>query len=187
MTVVLWQPDPIPDWVHSRDFSSYLQLFLGQVPRQLDEQPGAGGKLQQHHRLQPHKALSGRPHSKNDLFCVILLGQSWWIWHCKKVDRNLSYTSQVLRKVVKIPAFSWHTVEKNLQCMSIAYRQKLTSPKWNRFLGMKLRWKDKIRLNNVIWRCWHMQFIKVIIFDCAHSSSPSSLASSSSSRSSSSS
>ena len=45
--------------------------------------------------------------------------------------------------------------------MSIAYRQKLTSPKWNRFLGMKLRWKDKIRLNNVIWRCWHMQFIKV--------------------------
>ena len=54
------------------------------------------------------------------------------------------------------------------QCMSIAYRQKLTSPKWNRFLGMKLRWKDKIRLNNVIWRCWHMQFIKVIILNCAH-------------------
>merc|ERR1719481_1494235 len=46
------------------------------------------------------------------------------------------------------------------QCLSIAYRQKLTSPKWNKFLGMKLRWKDKIRLNNVIWRCWHMQFIK---------------------------
>ena len=43
---------------------------------------------------------------------------------------------------------------KLFQCMSIAYRQKLTSPKWNRFLGMKLRWKDKIRLNNVIWRCW---------------------------------
>ncbi|KAK6638370.1 hypothetical protein RUM44_008799 [Polyplax serrata] len=38
--------------------------------------------------------------------------------------------------------------------------QKLTSPKWNRFRGIRLRWKDKIRLNNVIWRCWHMQFIK---------------------------
>ncbi|KAL0120328.1 hypothetical protein PUN28_008168 [Cardiocondyla obscurior] len=36
---------------------------------------------------------------------------------------------------------------------------KLTSPKWNRFKGIRLRWKDKIRLNNVIWRCWHMQFI----------------------------
>ncbi|XP_020299898.1 carbohydrate-responsive element-binding protein isoform X3 [Pseudomyrmex gracilis] len=38
-------------------------------------------------------------------------------------------------------------------------RRKLTSPKWNRFKGIRLRWKDKIRLNNVIWRCWHMQFI----------------------------
>lgn len=39
----------------------------------------------------------------------------------------------------------------------ICFRQKLTSPKWNRFKGIRLRWKDKIRLNNVIWRCWHMQ------------------------------
>merc|ERR1740128_315528 len=52
------------------------------------------------------------------------------------------------------------SLNKLFQCMSIAYRQKLTSPKWNRFRGMKLRWKDKIRLNNGIWRCWHMQFIK---------------------------
>uniref|UniRef100_A0A182QV16 Uncharacterized protein n=1 Tax=Anopheles farauti TaxID=69004 RepID=A0A182QV16_9DIPT len=35
--------------------------------------------------------------------------------------------------------------------------QKLTSPKWNPFKGIRLRWKEKIRLNNVIWRCWHMQ------------------------------
>jgi len=52
------------------------------------------------------------------------------------------------------------SLTKLAQCMSIVYRQKLTSPKWNRFLGLKLRWKDKIRLNNVIWRCWHMQFEK---------------------------
>ena len=44
------------------------------------------------------------------------------------------------------------------QSMSVAYRHKLTSPKWNRFKGLKLRWKDKIRLNNVIWRCWHLQY-----------------------------
>lgn len=37
------------------------------------------------------------------------------------------------------------------------FRQKLTSPKWNRFRGIRLRWKEKIRLNNVIWRCWHLQ------------------------------
>ena len=52
------------------------------------------------------------------------------------------------------------SLNKLFQSMSIAYRQRLTSPKWNRFRGLKLRWKDKIRLNNVIWRCWHMQFIK---------------------------
>ncbi|CAG0916394.1 unnamed protein product, partial [Notodromas monacha] len=52
------------------------------------------------------------------------------------------------------------SLTKLFQCMSLAYRQKLTSPKWNRFKGLKLRWKDKIRLNNIIWRAWHMQFIK---------------------------
>ncbi|KAJ8970679.1 hypothetical protein NQ317_012361 [Molorchus minor] len=52
------------------------------------------------------------------------------------------------------------SLAKLFQCMSLAYRQKLTSPKWNRFRGIRLRWKDKIRLNNVIWRCWHLQFIK---------------------------
>ncbi|KAG5874456.1 hypothetical protein JTB14_035181 [Gonioctena quinquepunctata] len=52
------------------------------------------------------------------------------------------------------------SLSKLFQCMSLAYRQKLTSPKWNRFRGIRLRWKDKIRLNNVIWRCWHLQFKK---------------------------
>jgi hypothetical protein len=37
------------------------------------------------------------------------------------------------------------SLNKLFQSMSIAYRQKLTSPKWNRFRGLKLRWKDKIR------------------------------------------
>ena len=44
--------------------------------------------------------------------------------------------------------------------MSMKYRFQLTSPRWNRFRGLKLRWKDKIRMNNVIWRCWHMQFVQ---------------------------
>ena len=52
------------------------------------------------------------------------------------------------------------SLNKLFRSMTIAYRQRLTSPKWNRFRGLKLRWKDKIRLNNVIWRCWHIQFIK---------------------------
>ncbi|XP_055373958.1 carbohydrate-responsive element-binding protein [Condylostylus longicornis] len=51
------------------------------------------------------------------------------------------------------------SLTKLFKCMNLTYSQKLTSPKWNHFKGVRLRWKDKIRLNNVIWRCWHMQFI----------------------------
>lgn len=49
------------------------------------------------------------------------------------------------------------SLSKLFKCMKLAYRHKLSSPKWNRFKGIRLRWKDKIRLNNLIWRCWHMQ------------------------------
>ncbi|XP_037801771.1 MLX-interacting protein-like isoform X3 [Penaeus monodon] len=52
------------------------------------------------------------------------------------------------------------SLTKLFKTMSIAYSHKISSPKWNRFKGLKLSWKDKIRLNNVIWRCWHMQFIR---------------------------
>ncbi|XP_064620049.1 carbohydrate-responsive element-binding protein-like isoform X2 [Lineus longissimus] len=45
------------------------------------------------------------------------------------------------------------------ECMTLAY-SKITSPRWKTFKGMKLNVKDKIRLNNIIWREWHMQYIK---------------------------
>ncbi|XP_014245139.1 MLX-interacting protein isoform X2 [Cimex lectularius] len=80
--------------------------------------------------------------------------------NCPSKDRTVV---SVPINSVKLP-FNQLLIETSLtklfQCMSLAYRQKLTSPKWNRFKGIRLRWKDKIRLNNVIWRCWHMQFIK---------------------------
>lgn len=50
--------------------------------------------------------------------------------------------------------FKWESL---IACFLSIGRQKLTSPKWNPFKGIRLRWKEKIRLNNVIWRCWHMQ------------------------------
>lgn len=78
------------------------------------------------------------------------------------------------------------SLTKLFQCMTLAYRytprlnpessynrstactipsfcflnlisSKLTSPRWKNFKGLRLQWKDKIRLNNLIWRCWHMQ------------------------------
>lgn len=44
--------------------------------------------------------------------------------------------------------------------MTLAYSGKITSPKWKNFKGIKVKLKDKIRLNNLIWREWHMQYIK---------------------------
>ena len=41
---------------------------------------------------------------------------------------------------------------------------KVVSPKWKNFKGMKLTVKDKIRLNNAIWRTWHIQCMFVYWF-----------------------
>ncbi|XP_060605253.1 carbohydrate-responsive element-binding protein-like isoform X2 [Ruditapes philippinarum] len=43
--------------------------------------------------------------------------------------------------------------------LTLAYNGKLTSPKWKQFRGMHMNVKDKIRVNNIIWREWHMQYI----------------------------
>ncbi|KAI4820629.1 hypothetical protein KUCAC02_028601 [Chaenocephalus aceratus] len=44
--------------------------------------------------------------------------------------------------------------------MTLAYSGKLVSPKWKNFKGLKLLWRDKIRLNNAIWRAWYMQYVE---------------------------
>lgn len=31
------------------------------------------------------------------------------------------------------------------------------SPKWKNFKGLRLLCRDKIRLNNAIWRAWYIQ------------------------------
>uniref|UniRef100_A0A4W3HC30 BHLH domain-containing protein n=1 Tax=Callorhinchus milii TaxID=7868 RepID=A0A4W3HC30_CALMI len=43
---------------------------------------------------------------------------------------------------------------------SFAFSGKLVSPKWKNFKGLKLLWRDKIRLNNAIWRAWYMQYVE---------------------------
>ncbi|VDM50872.1 unnamed protein product [Toxocara canis] len=36
----------------------------------------------------------------------------------------------------------------------------MTTPKWKDFKGLRLHWKQRIRLNNVIWRAYYMEFRK---------------------------
>ncbi|XP_049326697.1 MLX-interacting protein isoform X5 [Astyanax mexicanus] len=49
------------------------------------------------------------------------------------------------------------SLTKLFECMTLAYSGRLVSPKWKNFKGLKLLWRDKIRLNNAIWRAWYIQ------------------------------
>lgn len=41
--------------------------------------------------------------------------------------------------------------------MHLGPDSKLISPKWKQFKGMKISLKNKIRVNNLIWRAWHIK------------------------------
>ncbi|KAL1768572.1 carbohydrate-responsive element-binding protein isoform X1 [Sigmodon hispidus] len=51
------------------------------------------------------------------------------------------------------------TLTRLFECLSLAYSGKLVSPKWKNFKGLKLLCRDKIRLNNAIWRAWYIQYV----------------------------
>uniref|UniRef100_A0A4W6EG77 MLX interacting protein like n=1 Tax=Lates calcarifer TaxID=8187 RepID=A0A4W6EG77_LATCA len=52
------------------------------------------------------------------------------------------------------------TLTRLFECMSLAYSSKIVSPKWKSFKGLRLLWRDKIRLNNAIWRAWFIQYVE---------------------------
>ncbi|XP_074451699.1 carbohydrate-responsive element-binding protein isoform X3 [Larus michahellis] len=52
------------------------------------------------------------------------------------------------------------TLTRLFECMSLEYSGKLVSPKWKNFKGLRLPCRDKIRLNNAIWRAWYIQYVE---------------------------
>ncbi|XP_041096947.1 carbohydrate-responsive element-binding protein-like isoform X2 [Polyodon spathula] len=52
------------------------------------------------------------------------------------------------------------TLTRLFECMTLAYSGKIVSPKWKSFKGLRLLWRDKIRLNNGIWRAWYIQYVE---------------------------
>uniref|UniRef100_A0A671EN11 MLX interacting protein like n=1 Tax=Rhinolophus ferrumequinum TaxID=59479 RepID=A0A671EN11_RHIFE len=65
---------------------------------------------------------------------------------------------------VRLADFGPRSIDPTLthlfECMSLAYSGKLVSPKWKNFKGLKLLCRDKIRLNNAIWRAWYIQYVE---------------------------
>ncbi|NXV92958.1 MLXPL protein, partial [Calonectris borealis] len=56
------------------------------------------------------------------------------------------------------------TLTRLFECMSLEYSGKLVSPKWKNFKGLRLLCRDKIRLNNAIWRAWYIQYLLGKVF-----------------------
>ncbi|PAA88285.1 hypothetical protein BOX15_Mlig033264g1, partial [Macrostomum lignano] len=52
------------------------------------------------------------------------------------------------------------SLTKLLCYLKLTYSGKITNPKWNDFRGMRFKVKEKIRLNNIIWREYHLQFVR---------------------------
>ncbi|NWU00202.1 MLXPL protein, partial [Urocynchramus pylzowi] len=63
------------------------------------------------------------------------------------------------------------TLTRLFECMSLEYSGKLVSPKWKNFKGLRLLCWDKIRLNNVIWRAWYIQYLLEKVFLIWHKES----------------
>ncbi|CAI4228034.1 unnamed protein product [Auanema sp. JU1783] len=51
------------------------------------------------------------------------------------------------------------SLNKLNKCIKVAYN-KMTTPKWKDFKGLRLHWKQRIRLNNVIWRAYYIEFVR---------------------------
>nr|XP_009667399.1 PREDICTED: MLX-interacting protein-like [Struthio camelus australis] len=50
--------------------------------------------------------------------------------------------------------------QRATKCLHPVPSGRIISPKWKTFKGLKLLQRDKIRLNNAIWRAWHLQYVE---------------------------
>lgn len=77
--------------------------------------------------------------------------------HIQQTESTKEHKFNSYVKINSPPGFIEEGLSKLFECMSLAYSGTITSPKWKAFKGLPLKLKDKIRLNNIIWRAWHIQ------------------------------
>ncbi|CAL1534347.1 unnamed protein product [Lymnaea stagnalis] len=73
----------------------------------------------------------------------------------KETSKTYDFGNENSQATVAIDA----SLTKLFECMTLAYSGKITSPRWKQFRGLHVSQKQRIRLNNLIWREWHMQYI----------------------------
>ncbi|XP_077992952.1 uncharacterized protein LOC144446962 isoform X2 [Glandiceps talaboti] len=98
------------------------------------------------------KTLENRRNRSVPAALSTIVGQSVDTEHAAQVERKGHMTDQdgsVDKSIIKL-----------FSRMTVGFRSKLVSPKPKPFRGTRLTWKEKIRLNNGIWRAWHLQYIK---------------------------
>ncbi|XP_074202016.1 carbohydrate-responsive element-binding protein isoform X2 [Camelus bactrianus] len=89
-------------------------------------------------------------------------GETPWPWlgATPSADRR-SRGIQVSPENAKAPGADLEECFKGLPLrVAISGSGKLVSPKWKNFKGLKLLCRDKIRLNNAIWRAWYIQYVE---------------------------
>ncbi|KAM7538289.1 hypothetical protein Aperf_G00000079013 [Anoplocephala perfoliata] len=60
-------------------------------------------------------------------------------------------------------AVEFDTLPSLFDSLSLAFvRTPVTSPRWSHFMGSGFQLKQKVRLNNIIWREYHMQYVKLL-------------------------
>ncbi|KAM3172577.1 hypothetical protein ACTXT7_014237 [Hymenolepis weldensis] len=58
-------------------------------------------------------------------------------------------------------AVEFDTLPSLFKSLSLAYvGRTVTSPRWSHFMGTGFQLKQKVRLNNIVWREYHMQYVK---------------------------
>lgn len=62
-------------------------------------------------------------------------------------------------------AVEFDTLPSLFDSLSLAcVRTPVTSPRWSHFMGSGFQLKQKVRLNNIIWREYHMQCMMYLCF-----------------------
>lgn len=99
--------------------------------------------------------ISTEKHSQiqSGQFMVSKLDDSDSEQECKSPDNPIE--APQVDRASGVPAFD--NLQSLFNRLRLAHYENLTSPRWSHFKGAGFALENKVRLNNIIWREYHMQ------------------------------